>query len=37
MATHGRRRLAQALLGSVAAEVVHSGVAPVLLVKPTED
>jgi nucleotide-binding universal stress UspA family protein len=36
MATHGRRRLAQALLGSVAAEVVHSGVAPVMLVKPKD-
>lgn len=34
MATHGRRRLAQVLLGSVAADVVRSGVAPVLLVKP---
>jgi nucleotide-binding universal stress UspA family protein len=34
MPTHGRRPLAQALLGSVASEVVHSGVAPVLLVKP---
>jgi nucleotide-binding universal stress UspA family protein len=37
MATHGRQRLAQALLGSVASEVVHSGVAPVLLVKPAGD
>ncbi|HTE85116.1 MAG TPA: universal stress protein [Dehalococcoidia bacterium] len=36
MATHGRPRLAQVLLGSVAAEVVHSGVAPCLLVKPAE-
>ena len=36
MATHGRQRLAQAFLGSVAAEVVHSGVAPCLLVKPTD-
>jgi nucleotide-binding universal stress UspA family protein len=36
MSTHGRRRLAQALLGSVSAEVVHSGVAPVILVKPNE-
>jgi nucleotide-binding universal stress UspA family protein len=37
MATHGRKRLAQALLGSVASEVVHSGVAPCLLVKPKAD
>jgi len=36
MPTHGRRRFAQALLGSVAAEVVRSGVAPCLLVKPTD-
>lgn len=36
MATHGRRRFAQALLGSIAAEVVRSGVAPALLVKPKE-
>lgn len=36
MATRGRTRIAQALLGSVAAEVVHSGVAPVLLVKPQD-
>ncbi len=34
MPTHGRRPFAQALLGSVAAEVLHSGVAPCLLVKP---
>jgi nucleotide-binding universal stress UspA family protein len=34
MPTHGRRPLAQALLGRAASEVVHSGVAPVLLVKP---
>jgi len=34
MATHGRPRLAQALMGSVASEVIHSGVAPCLLVKP---
>jgi nucleotide-binding universal stress UspA family protein len=34
MATHGRNRIAKAFLGSVATEVVHSGVAPVLLVKP---
>lgn len=36
MPTHGRRPFTQALLGSIAAEVVHSGVAPCLLVKPTE-
>jgi nucleotide-binding universal stress UspA family protein len=36
MPTHGRGRLAQAVLGSAAAEVVHSGVAPCLLVKPRE-
>ena len=36
MATHGRKGLAQAFLGSVASEVVHSGVAPCMLIKPTE-
>jgi nucleotide-binding universal stress UspA family protein len=36
MPTHGRERFAQALLGSVANHVVHSGVAPCLLVKPPE-
>jgi nucleotide-binding universal stress UspA family protein len=34
MPTHGRGVMAQAILGSVAAEVVRSGVAPCLLVKP---
>lgn len=34
MATHGRKPFAQAIMGSVAAEVMHSGVAPCLLVKP---
>jgi nucleotide-binding universal stress UspA family protein len=37
MGTHGRRPLAQALLGSVVAEVIHSGVAPVIVVKPKEN
>jgi nucleotide-binding universal stress UspA family protein len=36
MSTHGRERFAQALLGSVATHVVHSGAAPCLLVKPPE-
>jgi nucleotide-binding universal stress UspA family protein len=36
MPTHGRERFAQAILGSIATHVVHSGVAPVLLVKPPE-
>ncbi len=34
MATHGRTGLAHMLFGSVAERVVHSGVAPVLLVHP---
>lgn len=34
MATHGRSGLRQTLQGSVAAEVVRSGVAPVLVVRP---
>lgn len=34
MATHGRTGIARLLLGSVAEEVVRSGVAPVLLVRP---
>ena len=36
MATHSRSPLAQALLGSTAASVVRSGVAPVLLVHPKD-
>jgi nucleotide-binding universal stress UspA family protein len=36
MATHGRRPFAQAILGSVASEVVHSGVAPCMLIKPKD-
>lgn len=36
MATHGRTGLAHILFGSVAERVVHSGVAPVLLVHPEE-
>jgi nucleotide-binding universal stress UspA family protein len=36
MASHGRRPFAQALMGSVASEVLHSGAAPCLLVKPKE-
>jgi nucleotide-binding universal stress UspA family protein len=36
MATHGRTGLAHLLFGSVAEQVVHSGVAPVLLVHPGE-
>jgi nucleotide-binding universal stress UspA family protein len=36
MPTHGRERFAQALLGSIATHVVHSGVAPCLLVKPPD-
>lgn len=35
MATHGRTGLAHLLYGSVAERVVASGVAPVLLVRPT--
>jgi len=34
MATHGRSGLREVVQGSVAAEVVRSGVAPVLLVRP---
>lgn len=34
MATHGRSGVVRMLLGSVADKVVHSGVAPVLLVHP---
>jgi nucleotide-binding universal stress UspA family protein len=34
MATHSRSNLVQALFGSVAEDVVRSGVAPVLLVHP---
>jgi nucleotide-binding universal stress UspA family protein len=34
MATHGRTALAQVVFGSVAAGVLRSGVAPVLLVRP---
>ena len=36
MATHGRTGLAHLLFGSVAERVLHSGVAPVLLVHPPE-
>jgi nucleotide-binding universal stress UspA family protein len=36
MATHGRTGLKRAVQGSVAAAVVSSGVAPVLLVRPKE-
>jgi nucleotide-binding universal stress UspA family protein len=36
MATHGRTGLAHMLFGSVAERVVHSGVAPVLLVHPEQ-
>jgi nucleotide-binding universal stress UspA family protein len=36
MATHGRSGLARLLLGSVALEVVHRTLLPVLLVRPTE-
>lgn len=35
MATHGRTGLGRLVHGSVAAGVVHAGVAPVLLVRPT--
>lgn len=34
MATHGRSGLRKTLLGSVAAELVRSGVKPVLLIRP---
>ena len=34
MATHGRGAVGQLVQGSVAAEVLRSGVAPVLLVRP---
>jgi nucleotide-binding universal stress UspA family protein len=34
MATHGRTGLARMLLGSVAGQVVHTGQAPVVLVRP---
>ena len=34
MATHGRSGIGKAIFGSVAQEVVRSGVAPVVLVKP---
>ena len=34
MATHGRSGLSRAVQGSVASEVMQSGVAPVLLVRP---
>ena len=36
MATHSRGPLAQVLFGSTTEQVVRSGVAPVLLVHPTE-
>jgi nucleotide-binding universal stress UspA family protein len=36
MATHGRSGLSALVQGSVAAEVVRSGVAPVLLVRPVD-
>ncbi len=36
MATHGRSGLAALIQGSVAGEVVRSGVAPVMLVRPLE-
>jgi nucleotide-binding universal stress UspA family protein len=35
MATHGRSGIARLVLGSVADKVVHSGAAPVLLVRPS--
>jgi len=34
MATHGRSGLSRLVQGSVASQVVQSGVAPVLLVRP---
>jgi len=34
MATHGRTGLAQIVFGSVASRIVHSGLVPVLLVRP---
>ena len=34
MATHGRSSLSQAVLGSVATEVLRAGAVPVLLVRP---
>ncbi len=37
MATHGRSGLSRAVQGSVASEVMQSGVAPVLLVRPLPD
>ncbi len=36
MATHGRSGLSQTLQGSVTAEVIRSGVAPVLVVRPKQ-
>lgn len=36
MATHGRSGLCETLQGSVTAEVIRSGVAPVLVVRPKE-
>lgn len=35
MATHGRSGMSETLHGSVTAEVIKSGVAPVLVVRPT--
>lgn len=35
MATHGRSSVASLVQGSVASKVVHSGVAPVLLARPS--
>ena len=37
MATHGRSGMGQVVQGSVAAEVLRSGVAPMLLVRPVVD
>jgi nucleotide-binding universal stress UspA family protein len=37
MATHGRSGLSRAVQGSVATEVMQSGVAPVLMVRPSSD
>jgi nucleotide-binding universal stress UspA family protein len=36
MATHGRSGVVRMMLGSVAEQIVRSGVAPVLLVHPVE-
>jgi nucleotide-binding universal stress UspA family protein len=37
MATHGRSGLSRAVQGSVATEVMQSGAAPVLMVRPSSD